>query len=162
MSAPSEQQPPVPPEPPPPIRWRSWPVRDDAVRGLPVVIGLLIAAAVIGWLSGRAYLGVLALAALLVALWRFFLPVVFELSGEGVDQRLFGRQRRIPWHAIRRHEVRSAGVLLLPHEDRSAMAPFRGLYLPWSTHRDEVLAHVRHYLERPQETQEFVAGHDPV
>ena len=138
----------MPPEPPPPIRWRSWPVRDNAVRGLIVTVGLLIAAVVVGWLAGKAYLGLLALAALVAALWRFFLPVVFELSGEGVDQRLFGRQRRIPWHTIRSCEVRSAGVLLLPHEDRSAMAPFRGLYLPWTTHRDEVLAHVRHYLNR--------------
>ncbi|MHC4178687.1 MAG: hypothetical protein ACYSWU_14345 [Planctomycetota bacterium] len=159
---PSEQQPPIPPEPPPPIRWRSWPVRDDTGRGLLLVIGLLITAAAVGWLSAQVYLGLAALAALLMALWRFFLPVVFELSGEGVDQRLFGRQRRIPWQAIRRWEVRSAGVLMLPHEDRSAMAPFRGLYLPWTTHRDEVLAHVRHYLQRPEETQEFVAEHDAV
>lgn len=158
--APSEQQPPILPEPPAPIRWRSWPVRDDAVRGLLVVAGLLIAAVLIGWLSGQAYLGLAALAALVVALWRFFLPVVFELGGDGVDQRFFGRRRRIPWQAIRRWEVRSAGVLLLPDEDRSAMASFRGLYLPWTTHRDEVLAHVRHYVERPVATQGFVAEHD--
>jgi hypothetical protein len=148
MSNPSEGQPTISPEPPPPIRWRSWPVRDGGVRGLIVLIGLLIVAVVAGWLSGKAYMGLAALAALVVALWRFFLPVVFQLSREGVDQRLFGRQRCIPWHAIRRYEVRSAGVLLLPQEDRSAMAAFRGLYLPWTTHRDEVLAHVRHYLNR--------------
>jgi hypothetical protein len=126
------------------------------------MIGLAILTVAIGWLSGEAYLGLAALAALVVALWRFFLPVVFELSGKGVDQRLFGRQRRIPWRAIRRWEVRSAGVLLLPDEDRSAMAPFRSLYLPWATCRDEVLAHVHHYLQGPGETREFVAEHDAV
>ena len=94
----------------------------------------------------------LALVALATALWRFFLPVVFQLSEEGVDQWLFGRRRRIPWQAIRRYEVCSAGVLLLPHEDRPVMAAFRGLYLPWSTHRDEVLVHVHHYLDRPDRT----------
>jgi hypothetical protein len=149
MSEPSEQQ--VSPLPEPPsLRWRSWPVCDHAVRAAAVVIGLLAAAVAVGWLSGRAYLGLLALAALAAALWRFFLPVAFELSGKGVDQELLGRRRRFPWHVIRRYEICSAGVLLLPDEDRSAMAPFRGLYLPWATHRDEVLAHVHYQLDKPE------------
>lgn len=160
--APSDQPPALPPEPPPPVRWRSWPLRDDVLRAVLLVIGLLLVAGGLAWLSGAAYLGALAMAALLVALWRFFLPVVFELSGEGVSQRLFGRPRLIPWRAVRRYEVRRAGVLLLPDENRSPLAPLRGLYLPWTTHRDEVLAHVGHYLERPRQTQDFVAGHGGV
>jgi hypothetical protein len=115
-----------------------------------VMVGLLAAAVAVGWLSGRAYLGLLALAAMAAALWRFFLPVVFELSGKGVSQQFLGRQRQIPWQAIRRYEVCSAGVLLLPDEDHSAMAPFRGLYLPWTTHREEVLAHLRHHVDRAE------------
>jgi hypothetical protein len=162
MSDPFEQPPPLLREPPPPIRWRSWPVRDHASRGLVVGVGLLIAAVGVGWASGKAYLGLLALAALAMALWRFFLPVVFELSEEGVDQRLFGRQYRIPWPAIKRYEVHSTGVLLLPREDHSPMASFRGLYLPWTTHRGEVLAHVRYYLDRPERAEESVAEHGSV
>jgi len=115
------------------------------------MLGLVALALAVGWLSGRAYLAALATLALLAALRRFFLPVVFELGSEGVDQHLFGRKHRIPWHSIHRYEICSAGVLLLPHADASAMAPFRGLYLPWTTHRDRVLAHVRHYLDQPDE-----------
>ncbi len=128
------------------IRWRSWPLCENAARTCLVTIGLLVAVVLIRWVSGWTYLALLGLLALLVALWRFFLPVEFELSDQGVHQRVFGRQRHIRWQAIARYEVCSAGVLLLPDADRSAMAPFRGLYLPWSTHRDEVLAQVRHYL----------------
>jgi hypothetical protein len=157
----SDPQTALPLEPPPPIRWRSWPVRDDPWRGLIVTAGLLAAGVVIGWITGKMYLGLLALAALVAALCRFFLPVVFELGGEGVVQRLCGRQRRIPWHAIRSCEVRSAGVMLLPQEDRSAVVPFCGLYLPWTTHRDEVLAHVRHYLGRPGRAGDSVAERAP-
>ena len=98
----SEQVQPTPPEPPPPIRWRSWPVRDEPGRGLLVTIGLVTLTVAIGWLSGEVYLALAALAALVVALWRFFLPVAFELSGEGVDQRLLGRRRRL-------HRRRCAG-----------------------------------------------------
>ena len=101
------------------------------------------------WLTQQVYLALLAPVVLAAALWRFFLPVEFELGAEGVEQRVFGRRRCIRWQQIRRYEVCSAGVLLLPGDDRSALAPFRGLYLPFSTHRQQVLAHVHHYLGRP-------------
>ena len=136
---------------PPPLRWRSWPLRDAPVRALLVLGGLLVAGLAVGWFSGRVSLSLLAVAALAASLWRFFLPVVFELGGDGVDQWVFRRQRHIPWQAVRRYEICLAGVLLLPHEDLSAMAPFRGLYLPWTTHHDEVLAQVRHYVDRSNE-----------
>lgn len=135
--------------PPAPIRWQSWPARNSALRTSLVVIGLLATALVIYGLCGQMYLAVLALAALVVALRRFFVPVVFELGEEGVHQWLFGRQRRIAWQAIGGYEVCSAGVLLWPEKDPSALAPFHGLYVPWTSHRDEVLAHVRHRLGRP-------------
>ena len=127
-------------------------MRDDAVRGSLVVVGLVAGAVLVGWLSGQPYLALAALTALAAALWRFFLPVEFELSERGIDQQILGRRRRIPWQAIQRCEVGAAGVLLLPDEDRSAMAPFRGLYLPWSGRRKEVLTLIGHYLEWPQNT----------
>ncbi|MBN2473072.1 MAG: hypothetical protein JXB62_00590 [Pirellulales bacterium] len=138
-------------QPPPPLSWRSWPAREHVLRTVLVVLGLLAAALLVVWLLHRVSLAVVALAALLIALWRFFVPVRFDLSAHGVDEMVLGRQRRIPWQAVRRHEVCAAGVLLLPHDDRSAMASFRGLYLPWAGHRDEVLAHVRYYLDRSGE-----------
>ncbi len=125
-------------------------MRDDTIRTALVIGGLLLAGVAIWLLTGRTYLAVLALAALAAALWRFFLPVVFELGEEGVSQSFLGRQRRIPWRAIGRYEVCAAGVLLLPDEDRSMMAPFRGLYIAFGNRRDEILAHVRHHLDRPK------------
>ena len=132
-----------------PIRWRSWPlmkspVRSGAVLAGVATVGLLVWAAVGNWL-----LGLLAAAALAVSLWRFFMPVTFALSEYGVDQWVYGRRLRIPWQAIRRYQVCSAGVLLVPHGERTIMAPFRSLYLPWEGHCDEVLAYMRHYLDEP-------------
>ena len=134
--------------PPTPIRWQSWPLRDSGVRTLLVLLGLLVAAVVVRWTTGRTILALVALLALIAALWRYFLPVEFELSQQGVDQWVFGRRRRISWKAVRRYEEYPAGVLLLPHEDRSAMAAFGGLFLPFKTHRDEILAHLRQYTGR--------------
>jgi hypothetical protein len=132
-----------------PVRWRIWPVRDDALKGVAVVAGLLLVGIVVGLLTARVYLALLAFAAVTVPMWRFLLPVEYEINGKGVDQWVLGRWRQIPWYTIRRYKVRNAGVLLLPDEDRSGLAPLRGLYLPWRTHREEVLAQVSHYLGEP-------------
>ncbi|OHB65946.1 MAG: hypothetical protein A2V70_05085 [Planctomycetes bacterium RBG_13_63_9] len=135
-------------QPSAPIRWRVWPAGESAARTLLVVLGLLLVAAAIFSISGQSVMTAPAMAALLVASWRYFLPVVFELDGDGVSQRLFGWRGHVAWRAVERYEVCSAGVLLLPDKDGSAMAPLRGLYLPWAAHREEVLHHVRDHLDR--------------
>jgi hypothetical protein len=133
-------------QPPAALRWRVWPAAGSAVGTSLVAASLLLAAVAIHLLCGRLLLTLVAMAALLAAAWRFFLPVVFELNEEGVNQWVFGRHNCIPWRAVAGYEIRAAGVLLRRRKDTSAMAAFRGLYVPWTAHRDEVLRHVRHHL----------------
>lgn len=134
-------------QPPAAVRWRSWPARDNPIQTLLVGAGLLIGGVLIYWGSGQVYLTFPAVLAVAASMWRFFLPIVFELNDRGVDQWFFGRQRHIPWNAIRRYEICPKGVLLLPHEDRSFLASFRGLYVPWKEHHDAVLQRVKYHLE---------------
>ena len=138
-------------EPPPLVRWWSWPLHERLLTGMVVVAGILTSGVGVWWLTGKTHLGLLAAGALAVALWRFLVPVLFELSADGVNQWVFGRHRRIPWNEIRRFEIGSTGVLLLPHEDRCPMDSFRGLYLPWGRRRREVLAQIRYYLAVPMD-----------
>jgi hypothetical protein len=137
--------------PPPPLQWRSWPLFESLPSAILVLAALPAAGGVAWWITGKLHLAVLATAVLLVVLRRFFLPTPFELSSEGVSQWRLGRRRRIPWRAIRRYEVHSSGVLLLPRADACPIDACRGLYLPWGPFRHEVLAHVRYHLDRPAE-----------
>ena len=136
---------------PPSLQWRSWPLGESLSAAVLVPAGLLAAGAAIRWVTGQTHLALLAVAALGIALWGFFLPTAFELNSEGVSQWLLGRRRRIPWREIRRYQVRASGVLLLPSADACPLDACRGLYLPWGRHRPEVLAHVHYYLDRPAE-----------
>ena len=145
----SADQPAPQPAPPAAVRWRSWPARDNLIHSLLVGLGLLIGGLLIFWGSGQVYLTFLAVLAVVASMWRFFLPIVFELDDRGVGQRLFGRQRHIAWNAIGSYEICPQGVLLLPHEDRSFFAPFRGLYVPWKEHHDAVLQLVKYHLDAP-------------
>jgi hypothetical protein len=59
---------------------------------------------------------------------------------------MLGRKRRIPWTAIRGHEIRTDGVVLLPDAESASIGEVRGLYLHWGSYRDAVLAHLDYYL----------------
>jgi len=139
------------PEPPPPVRWRIWPLGERLSAGLLLTLGLAVLAIAIHMATGRIHLVVLALAAMGISLRRFFLPTTYELGGDGIHESRVGHRRRTPWTVIRRYEIGSAGVLLLPYDDRCPVDPLRGLYLPWGDHRDEVLAHLHYHLDRPVE-----------
>ncbi|MCE9607142.1 MAG: hypothetical protein K8U03_19835 [Planctomycetia bacterium] len=134
---------------PVPIAWRIWPVI-DSVWELLGLSALLVAVPVLVWsLSGRTALTVASTAAVGLVMWRNFLPTICEMNALGVTQRIFGRTRRIPWLSIDRYVVGRRGVFLT-----SAGAPlelFRGLYLPWGSHRDQILASLRYYLPNAED-----------
>jgi hypothetical protein len=133
---------------PPAIRWTSWPIRDEPPQAILAASAAALAMLTAYAATDRAHLGLLAVGVVLASMWRSLLPSTFELSGEGVDHKVLGRIRRVPWAEIRRYERRGSGLLLLPHADRSALDAFAGLYLPWAGRRDEILAQVEYYLDR--------------
>ena len=130
----------------PVLSWQSWPLREDRLRAALVLLGVLAAAVLVGWSCGRASLGLLAGGVIAVSMWRFFLPVLFEADHRGLSQWLFGRRRYIPWAVVARHQVCTAGVLLLLQVDDDHLAPLRGLYVLWANHREELLGLVDQHL----------------
>ena len=136
-------------EPPPLVRWRRWPLRDNFLVGAIGTIALVAAGALVYWQTGRLHLAIGAGLVLAISAWRFFLPVTFELNAEGVHQWVWGRHRRIPWSEIRGHQILSSGVLLLPYDHGAPMDVMHGLFLPWGSRRDEIMAQLRYYLDPP-------------
>ncbi len=129
----------------PPLGWRSWPLREDRAHAAMVLLGVLLVGVLVSLLSGRVFLGGLAAGVVALSMWRFFLPVVFEIDHRGLNQWLLGRRRHIPWTAVKRHQVCTAGVLLLSQKDEDRMCPLRGLYVPWSEHRQELLDFIEYH-----------------
>src|SRR5262245_4119629 len=123
-----------------------WPLRD---RPLVSILTLAIAAGVIWlavWATRSAAAGALVAVLLAATLWRTWLPVWYQLDPGGITQSVLGRQRRIPWTAIRGHERRSDGVILLPDAGKAQLGALCGLYLHWGSQREAVLAHLDYYL----------------
>lgn len=132
--------------PPPPVGWRSWPLEEGGLSAW-MLSALAVALIVAVGLSTGSMQRTLAACLLLgLAAWRFFVPIHFELSAQGVSQELFGRQRRIPWRVFESCEVCREGVFLRPAA--GDLAPLRGMYLPWGKHQSEVMAFVEYYVHQ--------------
>jgi len=130
----------------PELVWRCWPLCDRAPGSWLVVLLLLLVGLAVAAITGRAALGVLAAAALALALWRVFLPVRYEIGPAGVCHVILRRRSLLRWSEVGRVELRPDGVLLF---DRKSSGPFdalRAVYLPCATHRDVVLRLVEKYF----------------
>jgi hypothetical protein len=147
-SSPDEAKPLWAHAPPSSLRWDSWPAGENALAGFVVAVSLAAVGLLVHRITAQVHLAALSVGAVSLALWRFFLPIRYELNQDGVQQWILGGRRGIPWDSIRRYEVCRTGVLLLPFHDDCTMDAFRGLYLPWGNRRDEVLARIRYYVDR--------------
>ncbi len=78
------------PQPPAPLRWQSWPVRDDAVRAALMVVGLLALGVTVRWLTGQTHLAVLAVLAvtLIVGVIYALVNIVVDVVHALLDPRV--------------------------------------------------------------------------
>ncbi|MCZ7582959.1 MAG: hypothetical protein M5R36_06290 [Deltaproteobacteria bacterium] len=125
------------------LHWRSWPVRDKAgtlFLALPVCAAALAAVYVF---TGHWAFVVLGAVILAVGLKEYFLPMRYEIDGDGVRVRhLLWTQSRL-WADIRRVAPTDDGVLLSPFPEPSRIERHRGLFLRFAGNRDGVLAALR-------------------
>ena len=104
-----------------------------------MLVAVALVAIVIGVATGKLELALLALAVQALALWRIWVPIHYEINAHGIEQRIFGRLWRVPWIAVRRHELCHDGVILFRDAERLPFDSWRGVYLPWSGHREAII-----------------------
>jgi hypothetical protein len=131
---------------PPPVRWRSWPLAERRSHAAGLAAVLFLVAVIVYWQTGSTGWSIAATALMALAMRRSLIPVQFELNANGLMERSLGRNRRIPWTSIRRYELLSDGVVILPVTHPVPLDSLRSRYVPWGGHREEVLAQFRYYL----------------
>ena len=135
-----------PQTPPPDVAVMSWPLRQAPLNTL-VTLGVISVVAVLtAWFSQSAPMGALVQAVFMVALWRLWTPVTYELGGSGVVEKALGRRRRVDWLAIMRVQVQAHGVLLLADHGDVPLARMHGIDVPWQDKRQEILALIEYFV----------------
>lgn len=135
---------------PPPLRLAHWPIRDEPCLRW-AWAGLMLATLSATWIVTRGpWATALAGGAVLLSLWRLFVPARYEINGHGVRETCLGRQRRVSWRAIGDWELGRHGIYLYPRPESAAAAGSRSLYVPLGPHPEAVLRLLEHYMTEPQ------------
>jgi hypothetical protein len=130
------------------LRVVSWPLRDDWRRSCGLLLVILLVTALGGTLTGSFAMAALTLTIALTASWRLWIPVTFELSSQGIRRSVLGISRRIAWTQIGRSEPLLRGVLLLADAELTPLSTLRGLYIPCTREREELLESIDYFLAR--------------
>ncbi|MBD3294020.1 hypothetical protein GF394_00870 [Candidatus Fermentibacteria bacterium] len=126
------------------LRWVSHPARERpgatvAYVAIILIAGVLAAAV----MDNNLWWGMLGVMVLLLSGWTFFLPVTFEMDGEGVKKKsIFGTEEK-KWNQVKSIVPDRYGVLLSPFPQPTRLAKFRGLSVQFSNNREEVLEYIR-------------------
>jgi hypothetical protein len=111
-------------------RWTYFRLREKPESAwFAMAIALLLLLLVVGT-TGRWYLGVLSVGAAVLILWRFLLPVSYELDAQGVRESVGGITRRLMWRQVRRVEQIDTAFVLFPYARNNLLARIGAIYLP--------------------------------
>lgn len=124
------------------VVW-NWPLRDESLRSWLLLAAVAASVGAVWMLWQDVLFSLLAGLALLISLWRLWLPVRWELGLTGITQTALGFRRRIPWMAIARFDLRDNGVWLYADRDP---APQRAVFIAYAGQRTRITACVDYYL----------------
>lgn len=136
---------PVPPPVEDVVSLRNWPLRDDVPTSWLLLVAIGAVAVGVGMLSASPLAGAAAWFAMIVSLWRLWLPVRFEIGPRGLAQQVLGWRRLIVWRNIPRVEVRPQGIVFHASSNPSRFALLRSIYVRDGRHREQILRIVQTY-----------------
>lgn len=131
--------------------WTVHPLWDHRVRSALLAGVLVLVLGVVRLSYPEPVWTVLAALLLFGSLIRYFFPTSYRLGPEGLEVRFLGRSRLWPWSHFRSYYVGRTGVLLSPFPGPHRLENFRGHYLLFGPHREEVVDFVRAHVEAKPE-----------
>lgn len=125
----------------PTLEIKSWPIRDEGLRGWSPLAAALLLSALLSVSSVGIGAGLIAFVLLAVASWRSWVPVRFFLDTRGLRFCLGRRERLLPWPLVAGYRVERHGVTIFPAtKGGSGIDSLRGIYVPFADKQDALLA----------------------
>ncbi len=121
-----------------------------------MVLLVLIGAPLLGlWLMGHWLFAIAALWMVFSATADYLLPIRYEADEAGIRQKGWS-PRLMRWERVRRVVWGEQGVLLSPFEKPSRLDAFRGIFLWYGDHADEVRALVERFCTATHQSKKAV------
>jgi hypothetical protein len=109
--------------------WTCHPARRRPDQLALIAAVVLLSAWVVMVTLESAFLGILAIVILLIAIAPFLVPTHYKLDEGGIEQRRFGARRFRPWSELRRVQIGPGAALVSPFARPSWMDRHRGFLL---------------------------------
>lgn len=132
--------------------WTVHPFMESRPKAVLSIVAPLGMAALVHWWGGSWLWTGLGLLLLLSAEFPFFLRTVCRFDAEGAHMRRAGTSVSKKWDQLKSYYPDRNGVLLSPFARPYWLENFRGIYLQYGGHREEVLACLRARMGPPPET----------
>jgi len=134
------------------VQLVNWPLRDRPNRSICLVLAITLTAVVTGMMADSFSMGLLVGITLVIASWRYWLPVNYEIGPYGIRQTVWKHVRRVSWQQVGRIEFRQHGIRFFPDHDPAQLANLRGLYVYHSGKEETLKQVVTFYLDAAQST----------
>lgn len=128
------------------LSWTVHPLWDHGVRTVLLAAVLILVLALVRLTYPEPIWTILAAVVLFASLARYFFPTTYRLTQEGVEMTFLGMKRLRPWSEIRSYYPGPTGLLLSPFPKPHRLENFRGHYLLFGSHREEVTEFVRAHV----------------
>jgi hypothetical protein len=137
--------------PPPDFEWRVHPFAESRPKAVLSIVAPLAMAALVHWWGGSWLWTGLGLLLLVSAEFPFFFPARCRFDAEGASLRRAGTTVARRWDRLKSYYPDRNGVLLSPFARPYWLENFRGVYLQYGRHRDEVLRQLEARMGPPPE-----------
>ena len=127
-----------------------WPLRDHPNRSICLLLVITLTALLTGMMADSFSMGLLVCITLVIASWRYWLPVHYEIGPYGIRQTVWKHVRRVSWQQVGRIEFRQQGIRFFPDHDPAQLANLRGLYIYHSGKEETLKKVVTFYLDAAQ------------
>ncbi len=139
----------APVAPPEELEWQVHPFAESRARAILSLVAPLAVSALIYLWWGSWRWSLLGLALLLSAEFPFFLRTRYRFDGQGAHLRRLGTEISKKWDQIKSYYPDRNGVLLSPFVRPFWLENFRGVYMQYGRHRQEVLEYLEKKLGPP-------------
>lgn len=134
------------------LEWTVFPVAESRSKAMIAVITPPAAMMVIYLLMHSWLWAILGLLLLFSSEFPFFLKSSYMFDEQGVTMKRGGMSLSRKWEQINSYYPDKNGVLLSPFARQTWLENFRGLYLQYGKHKDEILRILDDKLIRPEES----------
>jgi hypothetical protein len=125
----------------------NWPLVHGGWRSWLIVAGTLAVGAAAGWVSASPLMGLLSTVAVMLSMWRFWLPVRYYIRGRGIVEEYLGRRHLIAWRSIKHCRLRKQGVVILFDDKQLLMDAFGAKYIEGRDQQEQLAAVINFYRQ---------------